>query len=154
MSEQITIYTNGLEEVIRCAICKNPIKSESGCDGSCQYDKELHAKIVEAVTGLAEQKINIAKFSQEAYENGKKDGYIQGKIEKGNEWDCLPDKCTGRVKLKEFYKDGKLVGVANCMGCEYFHFVFGNCYNMYGYACSRDTCKFEDTIKRYLDERE
>lgn len=114
---------------------------------SCIYACQ---KAIEAL----EQRINIAKFNQEAYENGKKDGYIQGKTEKGNEWDCLPDNCTGRVKLKEFYKDGKLIGVANCMGCEYFHFAFGNCYNMYGYACSRDTCKFEDMIKDALMKME
>lgn len=56
MSDLITINTDGLEEAIRCAICENPIKSERGCDGSCQYDKELHEKIVEAVEGIAEQR--------------------------------------------------------------------------------------------------
>ena len=59
MSDQITIHTNGLEEAIRCAICENPIKSERGCDGSCKYDKELHAKIVEAVTGLADKEKTV-----------------------------------------------------------------------------------------------
>lgn len=56
MSDKILISDVGLSETIKCTICKNPNKTERGCDGSCQYDKELHAKIVEAVTGLAERR--------------------------------------------------------------------------------------------------
>ena len=56
MTDKILITEEALAETIRCAICKNPNKTERGCDGSCQYDKELHEKIVEAVTGIAEQR--------------------------------------------------------------------------------------------------
>lgn len=56
MSDIILISKVGLYETVKCAICENPIKSERGCDGSCQYDKELHEKIVEAVEGIAEQR--------------------------------------------------------------------------------------------------
>lgn len=55
MSDLITINTNGLEEAIRCAICENPIKSESGCDGSCRYDEKLLKRIIEAVNGCIEE---------------------------------------------------------------------------------------------------
>ena len=34
-----------LEEGIRCAMCTNPMRSDSGCDGECQYDEELYKKI-------------------------------------------------------------------------------------------------------------
>lgn len=53
MSDLITINTNCLEEAIRCAICKNPIKTKRGCDGSCQYEKEMLSKVIDAVEGLA-----------------------------------------------------------------------------------------------------
>ena len=56
MSDIILISKVGLYETIRCTICENPKQTERGCDGACKYDKELHAKIVEAVTGLAEQR--------------------------------------------------------------------------------------------------
>ena len=56
MSDIILISKVGLYEATKCAICNNPNQTERGCDGACQYDKELHAKIVEAVTGLAEQR--------------------------------------------------------------------------------------------------
>ena len=56
MSDIILISKTGLYETIKCTICKNPNQTERGCDGSCQYDKELHAKIVEAVIRIAEQR--------------------------------------------------------------------------------------------------
>lgn len=56
MSDIILISKVGLYETIKCTICKNPNQTERGCDGYCQYDKELHAKIVEAVIGIAEQR--------------------------------------------------------------------------------------------------
>ena len=56
MSDIILISKTGLCETTKCAICKNPNKTERGCDGACQYDKELHAKIVEAIEGIAEQR--------------------------------------------------------------------------------------------------
>lgn len=56
MSDIILISKVGLYETVKCAICENPNQSDRGCDGSCQYDKELHEKIVEAVEGIAEQR--------------------------------------------------------------------------------------------------
>lgn len=41
----ILIHTNGLEEGIRCALCKNPIKSDRGCDGNCNVDTTLLSRI-------------------------------------------------------------------------------------------------------------
>lgn len=55
MSDKILISTVGLYETVKCTICKNPNQTERGCDGSCQYDEELHTKIVKAVEGIAEQ---------------------------------------------------------------------------------------------------
>ena len=56
MSDKILITKDALAETIRCTICQNSNKTERGCDGSCQYDKELYEKITEAVMGLAEQR--------------------------------------------------------------------------------------------------
>lgn len=36
--DTISIHTNGLEEGIRCAVCTNQIKSDTGCDGGCCVD--------------------------------------------------------------------------------------------------------------------
>ena len=43
------IDTRGLEEGIRCAICKNPIKTNSGCDGGCVVDEDLVNKICDVI---------------------------------------------------------------------------------------------------------
>lgn len=39
----------GLEEGLRCAICKNSIKSDRGCDGGCLVDSSLYKKIMDTV---------------------------------------------------------------------------------------------------------
>ena len=47
LCNEATIETNGLDEEIRCAMCKNPMRSDSGCDGNCQYDEKLYKKIMD-----------------------------------------------------------------------------------------------------------
>ena len=70
MSDKILISKVGLSETIKCTICKNPNQTERGCDGACQYDKELHAKIVEAVIGIAEQQPHGEWICKGAVGNG------------------------------------------------------------------------------------
>ena len=45
----ITIRTDGLEEEIRCLMCKNIMRSDSNCDGGCEYDKEVYDKIIKMI---------------------------------------------------------------------------------------------------------
>lgn len=40
------IYTEALEEGIRCAMCTNTIKSETGCDGGCIVDTKMYNKVM------------------------------------------------------------------------------------------------------------
>lgn len=40
------IDAEGLDEEIRCEMCRNPMRSDTGCDGGCTYDKKLYEKIV------------------------------------------------------------------------------------------------------------
>ena len=49
--EKMTKVVNpdGLEEGIRCAMCTNPMRSDKGCDGGCQYDEALYHRICEVV---------------------------------------------------------------------------------------------------------
>lgn len=40
------IDAEGLDEEIRCEMCRNPMRSNTGCDGGCTYDEKLYEKIV------------------------------------------------------------------------------------------------------------
>lgn len=40
------IYTEALEEGIRCAMCTNTIKSDTGCDGGCIVDVKMYNKVM------------------------------------------------------------------------------------------------------------
>ena len=52
----ITINTDGLEEGIRCILCKNNMKTEIGCDGSCVVDNFILAKICDEISSRIEEK--------------------------------------------------------------------------------------------------
>lgn len=45
----IEIELEGLVEGIRCAICTNSMKSEKGCDGSCEVDSYTYGKVLEVI---------------------------------------------------------------------------------------------------------
>jgi hypothetical protein len=49
--EKVTKVVNpeGLEEGICCAMCTNPMRSDRGCNGECQYDEALYNRICEVV---------------------------------------------------------------------------------------------------------
>lgn len=40
------IYIEALEEGIRCAMCTNTIKSDTGCDGGCIVDAKMYNKVM------------------------------------------------------------------------------------------------------------
>lgn len=46
ISRQAAIDTEGLEEEIRCEMCRNQMKTDRGCDGNCQ-DGKLYEKIMQ-----------------------------------------------------------------------------------------------------------
>ena len=37
----------GLDEEIRCEMCKNPMHTNRGCDGHCKYDEKLYERIIQ-----------------------------------------------------------------------------------------------------------
>lgn len=41
------IDTEGLDEQIRCEMCRNPMRTDRGCDGNCQYDEKLYERIMQ-----------------------------------------------------------------------------------------------------------
>ena len=43
------INTQGLAECIRCAMCTNHMKSDSGCDGGCKVDEHMYKKVMDAI---------------------------------------------------------------------------------------------------------
>lgn len=47
ISRQAAIDTDGLDEEIRCEMCKNPMHTDRGCDGNCKYDEKLYEKIIQ-----------------------------------------------------------------------------------------------------------
>ena len=55
------IHTNGLDMVIRCALCSNKMKSESGCDGGCVINKYDFENVMKAVGGCIEKRSDMNK---------------------------------------------------------------------------------------------
>ena len=47
ISRQDAIDTEGLDEEIRCEMCRNPMHTSRGCDGNCTYDEKLYEKIMQ-----------------------------------------------------------------------------------------------------------
>lgn len=47
ISRQAAIDVDGLDEEIRCEMCKNPMHTDRGCDGNCKYDEILYEKIIQ-----------------------------------------------------------------------------------------------------------
>ena len=37
----------GLDEEIRCEMCRNPMHTNRGCDGHCKYDEKLYERIIQ-----------------------------------------------------------------------------------------------------------
>ena len=47
ISRQDAIDTEGLDEQIRCEMCRNPTHTDRGCDGNCKYDEKLYERIMQ-----------------------------------------------------------------------------------------------------------
>lgn len=47
ISRQAAIYVEELDEEIRCEMCRNPMRTNKGCDGNCQYDEKLYERIMQ-----------------------------------------------------------------------------------------------------------
>ena len=47
VSRRAAIDTEGLDEEIRCEMCRNPMHTDRGCDGNCKYDEKLYEKIIQ-----------------------------------------------------------------------------------------------------------
>lgn len=47
ISRNAAINTDGLDEEIRCEMCRNQMKTGRGCDGNCKYDEKLYEKIMQ-----------------------------------------------------------------------------------------------------------
>ena len=47
IDRQAAIDTEGLDEQIRCEMCRNPMHTDRGCDGNCKYDEKLYEKIMQ-----------------------------------------------------------------------------------------------------------
>ncbi len=45
----MAIHTQGLDEGVRCAMCTNSMKSDTGCDGGCMVDDELFKRIMDTI---------------------------------------------------------------------------------------------------------
>ena len=47
IERQTVIDTEGLDEQIRCEMCRNPMHTNRGCDGNCKYDEKLYERIMQ-----------------------------------------------------------------------------------------------------------
>ena len=50
--DMMLIYANPLAEAVRCAMCTNPMRSNSGCDGGCKVDEQMYRSVMDAVNEL------------------------------------------------------------------------------------------------------
>ena len=48
-NSNVILVSDGVSEMIRCAICNNPNQSHKGCDGACSYDEKLYKRIMDAI---------------------------------------------------------------------------------------------------------
>lgn len=47
ISRTKVIDAEGLDEQIRCEMCRNPMHTNRGCDGNCKYDVNLYKRIMQ-----------------------------------------------------------------------------------------------------------
>ena len=47
ISRQVAIDVEGIDEQIRCEMCRNPKHTDRGCDGNCKYDEKLYERIMQ-----------------------------------------------------------------------------------------------------------
>jgi len=47
ISRQAAIDVVGIDEEIRCEMCRNPMHTDRGCDGGCTYDEKLYKRIMQ-----------------------------------------------------------------------------------------------------------
>ena len=47
IDRQAAIDVVGIDEVIRCEMCRNPMHTDRGCDGGCTYDEKLYKRIMQ-----------------------------------------------------------------------------------------------------------
>lgn len=52
LSDTIIIHTTGLEESIRCALCKNIMKTDRGCDGLCSVNENDVKRIIDIINSM------------------------------------------------------------------------------------------------------
>lgn len=50
INRQATIDVEGLDEQIRCEMCRNPMHTNRGCDGNCKYDERLYERIMQILS--------------------------------------------------------------------------------------------------------
>ena len=51
------IYTDGLDEGIRCAMCTNTMKSDRGCDGGCVVNDAMYKRVMEVISKAIVQEV-------------------------------------------------------------------------------------------------
>jgi len=49
MQQIIKLDSQGLEEELRCAMCTNWMKSETGCDGGCSFNEHIYQKVIDVI---------------------------------------------------------------------------------------------------------
>ena len=85
----ITINTDGLEESIRCILCKNHMATEFGCDGNCVVDDSILANICDEISSRITERYRWHDLRQ--YPND------------------LPESC---YEICEVWLEGKIVDIA------------------------------------------
>ena len=102
ISRQAAIDTDGLDEEIRCEMCKNPMHTDRGCDGHCTYDEKLYERIIQ----ILNKRIKPLSSVQPEMVKCKKCRYVYYDKEFGNYWcDRMSD--SFKVEADGYCKWGK-----------------------------------------------
>ena len=74
ISRAAAIDTEGLDEQIRCEMCRNPMHTDRGCDGNCKYDEKLY----EIIMQILDERIKPLPSAQPNWCDGCKWEYAFG----------------------------------------------------------------------------
>ena len=66
-SRQAAIDVVGIDEEIRCEMCRNPMHTDRGCDGGCTYDEKLYKRIMQ----ILDERIKPLPSAQPERKKGK-----------------------------------------------------------------------------------
>ena len=103
IDRQMVIDTEGLDEQIRCEMCRNPMHTDRGCDGNCQYDEKLYGRIMQILSERIKPLSSVQPeiTDEQAIEHLQSTGWMQrhDRILTESTWDII--RCRDCISYQE-----------------------------------------------------